>query len=325
MKKQNIQLWRGAACLMVFTVHFGQRMAFTGTLRKLTDQGALGVYLFLIISGYLIAQSCRRYAGEQPGRYIANRMLRILPLYYVVIFYYFAVHVLVLRDIPSDPTGWGVLRYLFVLNSIVPPTGEYFWDNLGITWTIPFFVWMYAALPFLLRYVKTWLGSVVLLALSLKLFGNLWKLNGYLQILYYLPYFLEGVVIYHACREGKKGITAVGTCVLALCLYQAEGYETLFSSCFFVLLILATDGLRVETPVFLRLLDLSDRYSYTLYLAHGIVFIHLLDRGIPASPPARALTALAGSAVLTWVLNKFAEVPIQNRLRLLLDRKKQHP
>lgn len=47
LKERNtaIQLIRVAACLMVFTVHFGQRMGFTGALGELTYFGKYGVEL----------------------------------------------------------------------------------------------------------------------------------------------------------------------------------------------------------------------------------------------------------------------------------------
>lgn len=53
MKRVNFQVLRVAACIGVFVVHVGQRLELQGYLRKMTDLGAMGVYLFFIISGYL--------------------------------------------------------------------------------------------------------------------------------------------------------------------------------------------------------------------------------------------------------------------------------
>ncbi len=53
----SIQILRCLACLMVFMVHWGQRVKLTGIPRKLTDIGAYGPALFFLISGYLAAKS----------------------------------------------------------------------------------------------------------------------------------------------------------------------------------------------------------------------------------------------------------------------------
>jgi len=47
-KERNIfiQIIRIIACLLVFVVHFGQRMEFNGIVRVFTDFGKYGVQLF---------------------------------------------------------------------------------------------------------------------------------------------------------------------------------------------------------------------------------------------------------------------------------------
>ena len=74
---------------MVFIVHFGQRIELTGTIRNLTDFGAFGVQLFFIISGYLACSSlCNRTVNIK--KYYLKRLIRIAPLYYFVVFWFFS-------------------------------------------------------------------------------------------------------------------------------------------------------------------------------------------------------------------------------------------
>lgn len=47
-----LSLMRISACIGSFIVHFGQVNYFTGTIRELTDLGALGVCMFFILSGF---------------------------------------------------------------------------------------------------------------------------------------------------------------------------------------------------------------------------------------------------------------------------------
>lgn len=334
MKRQNIQLWRGIACLMVFVIHFGQRMGFEGQAREITEFGAYGVQVFFIVSGFLIANSCESYARQDTLRYIVKRIIKLLPLYYGVLLYYYLVHRFVLGDIPQDPTGWGWLRYLLCLNSIVPPANLYFWDNLGITWTIPNFVWMYACLPVVLKYVRSFWGAAVLLLLSVLGLGSVWVFGGSLKILYNVPFFLEGVLIFYGIKDGRKLLA--GVCFACLLLQQCmiSGDRYLIWSCVFCLLILATDGMQTNNALVNRLLSISDRYSYTFYLVHGIVFIHVLDGLLVRQPVAgwlaylgsgyriqfvRGVIGILGSVVLTWAVNRFWEVPIQRWLSRKAD------
>lgn len=323
MRKQNISFLRGAACLMVFIVHFGQRMHYQGLLGLLTEQGQFGVYLLFIISGYLIASACESYAREHPWRYIRNRMLRLLPLYYGVILYYFLVHTFWFRDMPADPAGVGWLRYLFFLNGILPGTGLYHWDNMGLTWTIPFFVWAYITIPILLRWVKTFRSSLLVWAVSLL--GNILFHEGsvWFSILWEMTYFLGGVLVFYCIREKKQKVL-VPVLVLLILYEVATGIRAvMFYSHVFMLLVMATDGWHFTNPVFVKALEISDRYSYTMYLAHGILFIHVLDRHSLGA--FRPLAAVAGTVVLTAAAYWCFERPVDRLLKKALGKLPKQP
>ena len=86
-----ISFWRTIACIMVFIVHFGQRMQFSGLLHTFSDFGRYGVQLFFIISGFLIAKSYYDYGKDDPLKFYIKKAIAILPLYYLIIAYYFVM------------------------------------------------------------------------------------------------------------------------------------------------------------------------------------------------------------------------------------------
>lgn len=322
IRLENIQLWRITACAMVLVVHLGQRLYFEGILWEITNFGAQGVYLFFIISGFLIANSYYAYGNKQTGRYIIRRLVKILPLYYIVILYYFLVHTLLLKDVPYDTTGYGWFRYLFMLHGIVPGPAEYsyFWQNLGITWTIPYFVFAYFTVPFFLKWVNSFRDSLVLFALlalvSLKApFGG-----GWFEVAGGLMYFAEGVVLYHCFKEKRQMIINVLLCVLIILCALFEKIGSPLYSFAFMLLILSTEKVHIANLKIKKVLAISDRYSYTLYLAHGIVFIHILDR-FTMHILFRGFIAVVGSALVTIIIKHCAEDPIQKFLYAHLENK----
>ena len=91
----GISLLRIFACFCVFMVHFGQRTMLTGIVRAITDKGQHGVRLFFVLSGYLACLSWYEQNRENPidkgsvFDYYKKRAIRLLPLYYFCIAYYF--------------------------------------------------------------------------------------------------------------------------------------------------------------------------------------------------------------------------------------------
>lgn len=77
----SIQLLRAAACLLVLQCHFLPKIPLTG----LTFAGNIGVDLFFIISGYIIASSLDHLPGNKPASsFLINRISRIVPFYYFI-------------------------------------------------------------------------------------------------------------------------------------------------------------------------------------------------------------------------------------------------
>ncbi len=135
-RNNSLQILRAAACLLVFVVHFGQRLHVEGIVQEATSFGAYGVQLFFLISGYLAAKTFFDHPETSLREYYTKRAIAILPLYYIVIAYYFVSETLLSSPLPTDELGLGWLRYVFLLNGFLTSKTN-FWGNLGITWSIP--------------------------------------------------------------------------------------------------------------------------------------------------------------------------------------------
>ncbi len=85
---------RAAAILLVFAYHYMVFVSRTPTFGWLSQVGWVGVDLFFVLSGYLIANQI--FAGQMQGcelslkAFYARRLLRTLPNFYAVLALYFA-------------------------------------------------------------------------------------------------------------------------------------------------------------------------------------------------------------------------------------------
>ena len=143
-RKIGISLLRIIACLGVFTVHFGQRLSLTGTLKQLTSYGGYGVSLFFALSGYLACLTWYNRSFHEmrflkkTGKYYIKRIVRLLPLYYLCILFFFVTETFVWKSIPKDNLKLYWIRYIIPINGLVPSDND-FWRHLGYTRTISIF------------------------------------------------------------------------------------------------------------------------------------------------------------------------------------------
>lgn len=323
-RMESIQLWRLCACFIVFMVHFGQRLGFEGVLRSITDFGAYGVQLFFIISGFLVANSYFSYGYKNLKEFYIKKFINIMPLYYIIIAYYFIVHCFVLKDIPQDPTGFGWIRYIFAINGILPNANMYFWDNLGITWTIPYFVFAYALLPILLKFANTFNKCTALFVVSFAANYIIVKTGiNCMAVLTGLPFFIMGLLIYFAYKEEKSVYLIVGACLEIIGLMitgMSNTYVSYIYGALFTILVLSTLKISFSSQKVKKILSVTDKYSYTFYLAHGVVFIHCLDK-VVWSKPAEAFIAIFGSVMLTVFIHECLEKPLKKMLKKGLIKK----
>ena len=296
-------------------------------LYNFTQLGRYGVELFFVISGYLVCFSLSKNSSVL--QFYKKRAIRILPLYYFCVLYYFITETFVFRDVPIDPNGLGWLRYIFCLNGIVPSEG-YFWSNIGITWTIPVFIIFYLIAPLLLKICRNILSSSIFLIISIGLAVLISRMSsGWLSGFVYLPCFIFGIIVFYAKKDHKQLWTVLGFQLFVFFMKWGEWqgrvqkltrfFDIYVVSSLFAVVILFSNQLEVNKKSIARFLDVLDEHSYTLYLVHGIVFCGVLDK-FPINTWMRVLIAILCTGLLTLVVHRFVEKPIQNCLSSLQHR-----
>jgi peptidoglycan/LPS O-acetylase OafA/YrhL len=137
---QSLDGVRGLAVLLVFLSHASAREISNISLLNFHGIGIIGVYLFFVLSGYLLTRNL--LSGQGVKEFYIRRFFRIVPLYFVVLLIVFA----------SQLYGYYSPRYLYVEDG----AAGFFKHMLfikgdGVFWTIaaefsfylmlPFFVW----------------------------------------------------------------------------------------------------------------------------------------------------------------------------------------
>lgn len=141
MRYPLIDVLRAFAALLVLTFHvigLGQWQAFSGSLWGWPfQQGWIGVDLFLVISGFVIALSVARERGKRPEAYrwefMQRRLRRVVPLYALTcVLYIFLVRPELLMRPLMQLIGILVSHLLFLQN-LAPYTHG---AINGVTWSL---------------------------------------------------------------------------------------------------------------------------------------------------------------------------------------------
>lgn len=327
-KMEHIQLLRALACLGVFVTHLAPRMGAQGTIAKAANFGASGVYLFFIISGYLVCMQKQIGPGcgwKDLKNFYIKRFFRVLPLYYAVVLCNILLHSFILQDMTPDPGGLYWLRYFFLTNAFIPAPDN-FWSNLSATWTISLFVVFYLTAPlwrFLIRGAKS-AAAVYLTMLTLRFVWAQTPYSAYMMSLYYLHFFLLGMLAWELKEKFSPvksalvlGIPALGLWAVMMLLGLEPDYFTTWSWIFAVILLL-TQHLSIKEGIAKRCICLIDRYSYSIYLVHALVIdgIVLLQGKIQLS----AIAVLILTAVLTAAGVALAETAVERPAKKLSAR-----
>lgn len=316
---------RAVAALAVIVEHcygyahnYDPAAIFTNYGDRLVAATGNGVELFFALSGYLLfLPFARRLWGEGPppdlGRYARNRVVRILPLYYVVIVTYLLV---------EGGTGAQWLHFLTF-------TQNFFRDSLlqidTPTWSIVAEVEFYVLLP-----LVAWalgrlsrgsrvrglglLGLLTALTLGLRLSVRAhsplsWQYSPATNAFFFLPGML---LAYVRCVRPERLLDRLPALVARSDTWMAAGVgcwmahawlwshdELLGLGCLLVLgacVLPLRVGLTVRI-LDLRLLGLLGVVSYSLYLWHAPI-VEALARVTPAGLPGLVVASMGVSVAV---------------------------
>lgn len=315
---ESIQALRGIASLFVVLEHI-----------RFLNCGAFGVDIFFVISGFMIMFST---GSGQPEHFLRKRLLRILPLYYIMTVGTFLLLVFfpgMFQQSKADPV-FLVKSLLFIPFDI---GGGAVQPLMRIGWTINCEIFFYLLFSLAMKISYRYRGPVCG-GLILAVVGSAQMVSGVSLSFYGNPVMLEfvfGIAVYYAARGlyGRFAEKPFSRCILPLSvlgvmccflglLATKAGIDILgirrpvlwgLPATFIVLGTFAAGLYMKKLP--LPLVQLGDA-SYSLYLMHYYP-VMLLDRAVfdfSACTPFSlfgVVVAVAVSVVLALFSHKYLE------------------
>lgn len=300
----NIQVLRAVAATAVLLFHASEktheRIPGPSLIYDLfTDRFALGVPLFFAISGFVLSHAIQR---ESIPRFVASRVLRIYPAYWLAIGLSLVAFALLPGVSPSTAVSWSALTLL--------PRGPQPTPLGGIEWTLVYEMFFYAlfALVWLARSERAVLafcvGWLALILASSALAPGRYTVSAPdgLRIAlsaYNLP-FIFGMLAYLAHgRIARKYLPLLALGFVALAV--ATEYVRYLKELQYVVVGLACGLLLIVVGALARKRDLAARnplvrigdYSYGLYLVHFNAVVAIVGLVDPARFSAATLFAVA--------------------------------
>lgn len=348
MKLVSIQVLRAFAALLV-VVHHAQ---FEGAvLAGRTGQGfepsrllpwAAGVDVFFVISGFIIVHAARPLYGRAHGRarFLAHRIARLVPLYWLATALYLAVILgapALLGAAPPLAPGYVAASFLFwpALSPEGQPQPLY---SLG--WTLNFEMLFYLLFAVGLGWGRRAAFAFVVACLCMLVVARLMLSDPPMPLAFWgAPIVLEfalGAAVGLARAEGLRLSVLPRLCLAAAglaLLFVAEEPTLLTRPLAYgipSLLLVAAASLGNPNPVpassrlVTRAVALGDA-SYALYLVHPFV-LRIAREGLsraglfPLLGPWTAIVLMIGLAVVGALLvHRYVERPLTRRARVLLD------
>jgi peptidoglycan/LPS O-acetylase OafA/YrhL len=283
--------------------------------------GWLGVYLFFLISGFVI---CMSAWGRGVGSFLVSRVVRLYPAYWLSV----VAIVLVLTIWPERPFTWsGALVNLTMFQDAVgqPPIAEVYWTlwaELRFYLLFTLLVWWGLTYRRVAGFCVAWLAAVTVC----KAFVPDTSVVHVVLMTDYAPLFTGGIACYLMYRFRPTlltwGIVAASFVLAVPAARLRAGLETypgqppvpawpaivLMGVCFLLVIAVALGRLSWVRG---RWLVVLGAITYPLYLLH-------LDLGTPLlyawqwQVPPLLLVALVTTAMigLAWLVHRFVERPL---------------
>jgi peptidoglycan/LPS O-acetylase OafA/YrhL len=294
--------------------------------------GWLGVYLFFLISGFVI---CMSSWGRGVGSFLVSRAVRLYPAYWLSVVV-IAVVVTVWPVLGQTVTWESALVNLTMFQDPlgVPPVAEVYWTlwaELRFYLLFALLVWWGLTYRRVVGFCVAWLAAVAA-AKAVVPDGNVLHV---VLLTEYAPLFTGGVGCYLMYRFrptpvslGIVGVSFALAVPVALHRTGLEAYpgETvarwpvvvLMAVCFLLVAAVALGWLRWVRGRWLVVLGAT---TYPLYLLHLDLGAVVLNRFQWTVPPLLLVVATTAAAVaVAWLVHRYVERPVAPLLRRALRR-----
>ncbi|MBV6658117.1 MAG: acyltransferase [Devosiaceae bacterium] len=170
-------------------------------LANVLVNGWVGVDLFFVLSGFLVAHHLLKRDGDRLspsryGHYVGRRALRILPAYYAVLAL-LLIGAFPFFTIAMDDLGWRIGYHLLLLQDVLPSDINVVFWSLGVEWKF------YLLLPFALAIRPERVRLAILLGLACAPFAaRAWLAADLPDTITYQTFFETLRSPFYACFEG---------------------------------------------------------------------------------------------------------------------------
>lgn len=328
-KLNSIQVLRGVAAMMVLLAHVPLAISLpTGSIAKELPWriGAMGVDVFFIISGFVIAMMTER-GRSSPGDFVRNRVTRILPMYLVA-----SALLLALGPLSASKV-WNTLFFVPLFDGRAY-TNPAHWFG----WSVALEMWFYMIFAAVLTLPKhktgaTYVAIIVSVVMPTFFYDGDWFAPHFLGSPLALEFVL-GLLLY---RYRYKLSFSVSVCMVIAgfwLMWKAgsarpwlASHEDSLASSKVAMLRVATWGLPSLLVVagFVGL-DLTAKIrwpaslvwmgniSYSFYLIQPFVIVSMRFLEVP--PWIAFLYMFSITTILAGLANKYIEVPATRALRV---------
>ena len=357
-----IQILRAVAALMIVLAHAQDDalneagkagLAFAQTHALPWDAG---VDLFFVISGFIMVHASRRLFATPgaSGLFLARRLIRIVPLYWLLLSIVLAILALVAWRGKQPFPGWPEIASSFGFIPFARPGDGQPRPLAAQGWTLNYEMFFYVVFALFVRYRQTAaVAAVAAVLVVIVALGAIVRPTQTALAYWSDPIVLEfaiGMAIAMAWQHGLRlrrsyglALVAIGLVVLSLDLAGMEGFANfavkangvsrlvgcgLPMALVFGAIVLAEPGFDTRSRRLAALCILGDA-SYALYLFHPLVIVVARKAYL-----AVGLAPLLGywplvladmpmSALLALAIHVALEKPVSLRLQAWLGTKRQ--